>query len=130
MILNTNVEKLKEFLELKSDPVGIKFLRENKTKIEPTEEKRFCQAILKASNGDEMLVNLFNRCFTPNLLFGFRNTKYYKKKTLKKYGFKFVLISPLNKMEDFDVILVIVNAYQVLQLIVSFNQILEKKLQF
>jgi len=123
-------KKLMNLLELKGEPVGVKFFKENTTEIQPSEEKRFCQAVLKASNGEKLLIKLFNRCFTPNILFGFRDSKLYKKKTLKKFGYKYVNVTPLTEIGDIDAILLIVNPYQVMQLIVAFNQILKKKLQF
>ncbi|MHA1798724.1 MAG: DUF169 domain-containing protein [Candidatus Helarchaeota archaeon] len=123
-------KKIQDLLDLKGQPVSIKFLKKNVLNIPETEENRFCQTVLDASNGKIFVVRLYLRCFTPNLLFGFRSSKYYKKMSLKKYDFKFLHVAPLKTVSKSDLVLLIVNPYQVMQLIIAFHQIIKRKLNF
>ncbi|MHA1144991.1 MAG: DUF169 domain-containing protein [Candidatus Helarchaeota archaeon] len=96
-------------------PVCIRLLKE--TPPDAVIEERFCSAVLKASKGAKLVVKDFSECLTPVTMLGLEQPKYTDHPfRIKPATTKALKLAPLGKMDDFDIILFIVNPRQAMDL--------------
>lgn len=133
-------EKLKQTLDLRADPVGVKLIYDFNKNVEidnkfkdPRSLEGYCQYVKRASNGELLKIKKGDfSCKIANMVLGFErpdNIELSMRLNIK--GLKYILLFPINKYElnAFDSVILIVNPRNCMIIIKTFVELYRKPLK-
>lgn len=133
-------EKLKQVLNLKSDPVGVKLIYSHDKNIkndanitEATSFESYCEYVKRASEGEFLKIKKRHlSCKTAQIMLGFQDSDNLElTMRLNIKGLKHILLFPVNRkdLEDFDSIILILNPRNCMNIIRAYVRLYHKPLK-
>ena len=133
-------ETLKQALNLKSNPIGVRLIYDrdsninlNSNFIKAKKSESYCEYVRRASEGEFLIINKGHlSCHIAEVMLGFKdsdNLELSMKLDIK--GLKSILLFPVNKInkEDYDSIMLIVNPRNCMNIIQAYVKLYQKPLK-
>ncbi len=140
MSSNNKFESLKQALNLKSNPIGVRLIYDrdsnvilNSNFIQANKSESYCEYVKKASEGEFLIINKGDlSCHIAEVMLGFEesdNLELSMKLDIK--GLKTILLFPVNKLnqEDYDSIMLIVNPRNSMNIVQAYVKLYQKPLK-
>lgn len=133
-------EKLKQALNLNSDPIGVKLIYEHNKNIrinpkfkETDQFKRYCEYVRRTSKGEFLKIKKGDfSCHTADITLGFKESDNIElTMKLEVKGLTYILLFPINKFqpEDYDSIILILNPHKCMNIIEAYVRLYQKPLK-
>ena len=133
-------ETLKQALNLKSNPIGVRLIYDHDSNVilnsnfkQANKSESYCEYVKRASEGEFLIINKGHlSCHIAEVMLGFKdsdNLELSMKLDIK--GLKSVLLFPVNKInqEDYDSIMLIVNPRNCMNIIQAYVKLYRKPLK-
>ena len=133
-------ETLKQALNLKSNPIGVRLIYDRESNVnlnsnfkQANKSESYCEYVRRASEGEFLIINKGHlSCHIAEVMLGFKdsdNLELSMKLDIK--GLKSILLFPVNKInqEDYDSVMLIVNPRNCMNIIQAYVKLYQKPLK-
>jgi len=133
-------EKLKQALNLKSNPIGVRLIYDHDSNVilnsnfkQANKSESYCEYVKRASEGEFLIINKGHlSCHIAEVMLGFEdsdNLELSMKLDIK--GLKSILLFPVNKIDhvDYDSIMLIVDPRNCMNIIQAYVKLYQKPLK-
>lgn len=133
-------EKLKQILNIKSDPIGVKLIYNHNRNLPPKPKFKvvnklggYCEYVKMASQGEFLKVQKGDfSCHTGNIILGFNESDNLElRMRLEAKGLEYILLFPINKFQpkDYDSIILVLNPHICMNIIQAYVKLYHKPLK-